>query len=72
VVEHNAQVVAADALDGLRIEAEQALVADALVVEGRQHDRGLHASLHGMAHQRDGIGNIGLRGAGQQALRIDA
>ena len=62
--------VTADALNDLGIKAEQPLVAYALVVERWQHDTGLHARVEGMLRQRDRIGNIGLRCAGQQALRV--
>ena len=58
VVEDDTQAVVADALDDPGIEAEQPLVADALVVEGRQHDAGLHAGADGVAGQRDRVGDI--------------
>ena len=68
VVEHHPQPVVADALDHRGIEAEQPLVADALVIEWRQQHRSPRAAFHRVAGQGDGFGDVAARRAGEQLV----
>ena len=71
VVEKELQRRRADLVDDAGNECEDAVVADPLVVEGRQHQHPAAAVVDRVAHQRRGIGHRAGAGPGHQLLRRD-
>ena len=55
MIEVGLEIVVADFLDNLGEEAEEALLARVLVIEGRQHEHAAAAELDRVIRQQDGI-----------------
>ena len=72
VVEHQLRHLRADPLDELGDEAEDALVAHLLVVEGRQEEHARGAHLAGAPRQRHGIVDGAGAGSRQELPAFDA
>ncbi len=71
VIEVNAQRGTAHAFDDLGKTREQAIVADILVVEGRQHQRARATEVDRVPGQSHCLGQRTEAGAWHHALRID-
>ncbi|MGY3345357.1 hypothetical protein ACVWYK_004126 [Bradyrhizobium sp. USDA 4470] len=72
VIEHDLELGMTNALDDLAVGGINAVVADVLVVERRQHHHGVDPDGERVAGQRDGVGERSDAGARQQLVRPDA
>ena len=72
VIEKDFEPFLAHALDGLRICGEQAVLADALVIERRQHQHSGGAQLQRRPCQAHRVGDGAAAGADDEAARVEA
>ena len=72
MIEVDLQGIIADSLNDFRNAGIDAVVADVLVLKGRQHEHATTAQFGGMCRKANGIGQRAASGAGHHAFRIDS